>query len=83
MPSSRHVNYSTFTLRNLDEILEIFSQLTRQLGNLHGCTVESSNFENYFRILEQLSEVKIGVVLVDLIRFDSYRAGHSTGQQLY
>mmetsp|Transcript_210 Transcript_210/g.393 ORF Transcript_210/g.393 Transcript_210/m.393 type:complete len:1914 (-) Transcript_210:1028-6769(-) len=51
-----------------EEILEIFGQLTRQLGNLHGCDPTSAQFEKYFRILEQLSEVKIGVVLVDLIR---------------
>jgi len=50
------------------EILQIFEQLIRQLGNLHATSPENSNFESYYRILEQLSEVKIGVVLVDLIR---------------
>ena len=50
------------------EILEIFNQLVRQLGNLNSCEPSSKIFESYFRILEQLSEVKIGVVLVDLIR---------------
>lgn len=50
------------------EILAIFRQLIRQLGNLHATSPESAHFESYFRILEQLSEVKIGVVLVDLVR---------------
>lgn len=50
------------------EILQIFNQLIRQLGNLHATSPGSSNFDSYFKILEQLSEVKIGVVLVDMIR---------------
>ncbi|EED91434.1 hypothetical protein THAPSDRAFT_262697, partial [Thalassiosira pseudonana CCMP1335] len=54
-----------------EEILGIFEQMIRQLGNLAHCTADSGNFEYYFRILEQLSEVKIGVVLVDLIRTES------------
>lgn len=62
---------------NEDEIIEIFQQMIRQLGNLATCipndTASVSNhqvhqYETYFRILEQLSEVKIGVVLVDLVR---------------
>lgn len=60
---------------NEDEIIEIFQQMIRQLGNLATCIpngTSASNqvhqYEAYFRILEQLSEVKIGVVLVDLVR---------------
>ena len=50
------------------EILRIFGQMIRQLGNLYATPSTAANFELYYRILEQLSEVKIGVVLVDLIR---------------
>jgi sister-chromatid-cohesion protein PDS5 len=60
---------------NEDEIIEIFQQMIRQLGNLATCipndtsvTNQVHQYEAYFRILEQLSEVKIGVVLVDLVR---------------
>ncbi|KAL7541882.1 hypothetical protein ACHAXR_011327 [Thalassiosira sp. AJA248-18] len=59
------------------EIIAIFGQLIRQLGNLHATPPSSSNFQYYFRILEQLSEVKIGVVLVDLIRTE---CGSDNGQ---
>ncbi|KAL7520542.1 hypothetical protein ACHAWX_005260 [Stephanocyclus meneghinianus] len=44
------------------ETLDIFDQTIRQLGNLAHCTV-SKEFDSFFRILEMLSEVKIGVVL--------------------
>jgi len=60
---------------NEDEIIEIFQQMIRQLGNLATCIPNDASgsnqvhqYEAYFRILEQLSEVKIGVVLVDLVR---------------
>lgn len=54
---------------NEKEILAVFSQTIRQLGNLSHCTSPSkTNFHHYFRILEQLSTVKIGVVLVELVR---------------
>ncbi|KAK1741948.1 sister chromatid cohesion protein PDS5 [Skeletonema marinoi] len=60
---------------NEDEIIEIFQQMIRQLGNLATCIPNDTSvsnqvhqYEAYFRILEQLSEVKIGVVLVDLVR---------------
>eukprot|EP00574_Skeletonema_japonicum_P008396 CAMPEP_0201719072 /NCGR_PEP_ID=MMETSP0593-20130828/4392_1 /ASSEMBLY_ACC=CAM_ASM_000672 /TAXON_ID=267983 /ORGANISM="Skeletonema japonicum, Strain CCMP2506" /LENGTH=1727 /DNA_ID=CAMNT_0048209463 /DNA_START=14 /DNA_END=5197 /DNA_ORIENTATION=+ len=58
---------------NEDEIIEIFQQMIRQLGNLATCIPNDNasllnQYEAYFRILEQLSEVKIGVVLVDLVR---------------
>lgn len=51
-----------------DDTLDIFDQTIRQLGNLGGCTVDNRDFEHYYRILEMLSEIKIGVVLVDLIQ---------------
>ncbi len=63
---------------NENEIIVIFQQMIRQLGNLATCIPNDPNtasmmnqmhqYEAYFRILEQLSEVKIGVVLVDLVR---------------
>lgn len=60
---------------NENEIIEIFQQMIRQLGNLATCIPNDASvsnqvhqYEAYFRILEQLSEVKIGVVLVDLVR---------------
>ena len=56
---------------NEKEILAIFSQTIRQLGNLSHCTSPSQmNFQHYFRLLEQLSTVKIGVVLVELVRIN-------------
>ena len=57
------------------EVLRIFGQMVRQLGNLHGTPSTSADFELYYRILEQLSEVKIGVVLVDLIRTERDTSG--------
>lgn len=61
------------------EILEIFNQLVRQLGNLHNVEPTSNMFDKYYRILEQLSEVKIGVVLVDLIRTERGTSRKSSG----
>jgi hypothetical protein len=69
----------------------IFRAIVRQLENLQHCDGTSSGtgdggvekFEKYFRILEQLSEVKIGVVLVDMIRTERDKGvkktkGHAT-----
>ena len=54
------------------EIIAIFHQMIRQLANLAHCTsTDQANFDHYFRILEQLSEVKIGVVLVEIVRRES------------
>jgi hypothetical protein len=67
--------------------------LVRQLENLQHCNGSGSSecsgsssvekFEKYFRILEQLSEVKIGVVLVDMIRTerDSSRSSKRRGDR--
>jgi hypothetical protein len=52
-----------------DKILQIFSQVVRQLANLAVCTSPSQpNFLHYLRLLERLATVKIGVVLVELTR---------------
>eukprot|EP00957_Ditylum_brightwellii_P079038 6011403-Ditylum_brightwellii.AAC.1 len=51
------------------EVLRVFAQMIRQLANLAHCTSQTqANFMNYFRLLEQLSVVRIGVVLVELYR---------------
>ena len=43
--------------------------MIRQLANLSHCTSPASaNFDHYTKILEDLAQVKIGVVLVELIR---------------
>ena len=62
------------------EIVGIFGQLVRQLGNLRCASPgRGGNFAAYYRILEQLSEVKIGVVLVDLIRTERGHSGAGGG----
>ena len=52
---------------NEQETLQIFDQVIRQLANLTGCTSPSQpNYKHYFRLLEDLSEVKIGTILVEM-----------------
>ena len=54
---------------NEQEILRVFVQMIRQLANLSHCTSPASaNYVHYTSILHQLAEVKVGVVLVELIR---------------
>lgn len=49
--------------------MEVFRQMIRQLSNLAHCTSPTqANFGHYFRLLDQLARVKIGVVLVELTR---------------
>jgi hypothetical protein len=51
------------------ETLEIFRQTIRQLANLaHTTTTKQPHFYDYYRVLELLAEVKIGVLLVDLFK---------------
>ena len=54
------------------DCVTIFTAIVQQITKLgeytEGC---GDDFDNRFRILEQLSEVKIGVVLVDIIRTES------------
>ena len=51
------------------EILNIFPQIIQQLANLATCTSPTqTNYSSYFRLLHQLSEVKIGVVLVEMTK---------------
>ncbi|GMH91678.1 hypothetical protein TrVE_jg10794 [Triparma verrucosa] len=52
-----------------DEIIAVFEQIISQLSNLAHCHSSSqTNYAMYFHILEQLANVKIGVVLVELTR---------------
>jgi hypothetical protein len=52
-----------------EEVFEIFSQLIAQLGNLSHTTLETQpNYHNYFSILEHLSQVRTGIVLVEYCR---------------
>lgn len=49
-----------------EEVFEIFSQLIAQLGNLSHTTLDTQpNYHNYFSILEHLSQVRTGIVLVE------------------
>ncbi len=49
-----------------EEVFEIFSQLIAQLGNLSHTTQDTQpNYHNYFSILEHLSQVRTGIVLVE------------------
>lgn len=51
------------------ETIEIFRQTIRQLANLaHTTSTKQPHFYDYYRILELLAEVKIGVLLVDLFK---------------
>ena len=51
------------------EIFLIFSQLIFQLSNLsHTFSESQPNYHNYFSILEHLSEVRTGIVLVEYCR---------------
>lgn len=51
------------------EILKIFPQVIQQIANLATCTSPSQpNFSQYFRLLEQLAVVNIGVVLVEMTK---------------
>ena len=51
------------------EVLRIFSQLIRQLANLAHCTSpEQANYQHYHHLLELLSDVKIGIILVELTK---------------
>lgn len=51
------------------ELLNIFPQIIQQLANLATCTSPSQpNFEQYFSLLEKLSTVKIGVILVEMTK---------------
>ena len=60
------------------EILKVFPQIIQQLANLATCTSPSQpNFEQYFSLLEKLSTVKIGVVLVEMTKtLESEHASH-------
>ena len=50
-----------------NEILSVFEQILQQVGNLSHCTNPSMpNYQNYFRLLDQLATVKVAVVLVEL-----------------
>ena len=52
-----------------DEIIRVFEQIISQLSNLAHChNTTQANYAMYFHILEQLAQVKIGVVLVELNR---------------
>ena len=52
-----------------DEIIRVFEQIISQLSNLAHChNTSQTNYAMYFHILEQLANVKIGVVLVELTR---------------
>lgn len=59
------------------EILKIFPQVIQQIANLATCTSPSQpNFSQYFRLLEQLAVVNIGVVLVEMTKtLDSAEVG--------
>lgn len=59
------------------EILKIFPQVIQQIANLATCTSPSQlNFAQYFRLLEQLAVVNIGVVLVEMTKtLDSAEMG--------
>jgi len=62
------------------EILKIFPQAIRQLANLAVCTSPSRpNFVQYFRLLEQLAVVKIGIVLVEMTRMLEPESPRDTG----
>jgi hypothetical protein len=51
------------------EVFDIFGQVISQLGNLAHTTLPSqTNYHNYYRLLEHLSEVKTGIVLVEYCR---------------
>ena len=52
-----------------NECISVFEQIISQLSNLAHChSATQTNYAMYFHILEQLAQVKIGVVLVELIR---------------
>lgn len=52
-----------------DEIIRVFEQIISQLSNLTHChNTSQTNYAMYYHILEQLANVKIGVVLVELTR---------------
>ena len=54
------------------DCVTIFTAIVQQITKLGEYTETcGDDFDNRFRILEQLSEVKIGVVLVDIIRTES------------
>ena len=57
------------------DVLEVFGAMVRQISKLGEESPESAgeDFGRRFRIVEQLSEVKIGAVLVDLIRTENGR----------
>ena len=66
------------------DTLHIFDQTIRQLGNLSHTSSNSKLFDCYYRILEMLSDVKIGVVLVDLIQTSKHRErAEETLQELF
>jgi len=51
------------------EILLIFPQIIQQLANLATCTSPTHpNYSSYYRLLHQLSQVKIGVILVEMTK---------------
>lgn len=51
------------------EVFDIFEQVICQLGNLsHTTSASQTNYHNYYRLLEHLSEVKTGIVLVEYCR---------------
>lgn len=59
-----------------NEIIQIFEQITSQLSNLkHTHDSTHNNYDLYLHILQQLAEVKIGVVLVELCRMGEAEAG--------
>jgi len=53
-----------------DDILTIFRQITRQLGNLAHTTPDNPVYRHYAYILDQLANVRIACLLVDLAQHD-------------
>ena len=49
------------------EIIDIFSQLTRQLANLANIAENDPTIPHYIHMLEVLANVRIGCILVDLV----------------
>lgn len=64
-----------------DDILTIFRQITRQLGNLAHTTADAPIYRRYAYILEKLANVRIACLLVDLAQMecDDMASDDSTG----
>lgn len=69
MPCVARLQYAPDSPFDDEQLILIFQKIIAQVGNLaHAVNAECRNYRQYYRILELLANVKMGIVLVELGR---------------